>query len=179
MSARVRAYYDVAATRFSDIICEGIVARLFPICSETLAKDLKNFIGIDKPEEQQKLKQWLTEYPAVTQQRQRLLEERKKLEAGTQYISNAMDPAAGHTNHRVMAMTTTTRRIMRCRFITTRAPIFLHQRAESRHQAVARPHALQSALRAQRQARRASARHLTSQQILPPQRIRSWRALRI
>jgi hypothetical protein len=57
MSARVRACCDIAATRFADIICQGVVARLFPICSETLAKDLKAFIGVDKPEEQQKLKQ--------------------------------------------------------------------------------------------------------------------------
>jgi hypothetical protein len=92
MSARVRAYYDIAATRFGDIICQGVVARLFPICSEALAKDLKAFIGVDKPDQQQKLKEWLTEDPAVTQQRERLLEEKKKLEAGMQYISQAPDP---------------------------------------------------------------------------------------
>jgi hypothetical protein len=94
MAAHVRAYYDIAASRFADVICHGIVARLFPACSEKLVTDLKDYIGLDRPDQQAQLREWMSESPDVERQRRDLLQERQKLIEGREHIISVLGSAA-------------------------------------------------------------------------------------
>ena len=90
MAAHVRAYYDIAACRFTDVVCQGIVGRLFPLCCEQLVGELRDYIGVDRPAQQAQLQEWMCPNPETEKQRRDLLSERERLIAGKEYITKAL-----------------------------------------------------------------------------------------
>ena len=90
MAAHVRAYYHIAASRFVDNICQGVVSHLFTACSNKLAANLKEFIGADRREQRVQLLDWFTEPSKVQRQREDLIKERDQLLEGKMLITDAL-----------------------------------------------------------------------------------------
>ena len=95
MVAETQAYYDIAAARFVDNICQNIVAHLFTTCSQKLAPALKEWVlGADPRQHKLQLLDWFAELPEIQQKRHDLSEEREKLTEGMKYIVHALDTGA-------------------------------------------------------------------------------------
>lgn len=94
MASRARAYYDLAATRFSDNICQLMNARLIPCCENDLVPFLKTQLGLDAiNENRDKIAVLMSEDPEREALRARLQKLLARLQEGHTFISETLNEA--------------------------------------------------------------------------------------
>jgi hypothetical protein len=77
--ANVRAYHQIATSRYADNVCQSIYANTFPKLAFERAEDLSEHIGPMRPEKHDRMVKWMSEDPDRELKRNRLTKEKISL----------------------------------------------------------------------------------------------------
>lgn len=91
MSAKTRAYYEIASSRFVDTICQNIFVYLIPRCQEALVNHVREQLGLhDVQANKERIAILMAEDAEREAYRARLRGEQDRLEEGYTYIQKVL-----------------------------------------------------------------------------------------
>lgn len=87
--AQVRAYYDIAASRFIDTICSYVEADLFPTLEANMLQELREKLGLNQDAEacKETCQRLLEEDPGRARQRRDLQKKKRMLEQASERLT--------------------------------------------------------------------------------------------